>query len=369
MPKEKLKSIFINIMTSVISLIIILIISEIAIRTFGKQGYYTSSSLPKEMYDFSHPSRHKAGFIGSFPKSEIHGSIVINSKGLRDVERDYQRNSKFRILGLGDSFAFGHGVELEESFLYITEELLNAKFENGLEIVKAGSPGVGPDTYLNYLSLEGYRFNPDLVLVNIFLGNDIDNLKLESKKQDLKGTSNQKKASFKIFLRKNVHLYSFTVDRLKTLPVARNYLRESGLLEPPIGRELFEVYRINPSADTEKRWQYCFNILDSIRAISINMVVCLIPAREQCSPERFEMALSQFSFESKDFSSSVPNQRFAEYCLERNIPMVDLTDILIEEGISNYYEIDPHFNVKGNQTAGKYLADNLYRLILNKSSQ
>ena len=59
-------------------------------------------------------------------KSDFDSFIKINSMGLRDYEH---KNGKdpltFRILVLGDSFTFGLGVNLEESYPKVLETMLN----------------------------------------------------------------------------------------------------------------------------------------------------------------------------------------------------------------------------------------------------
>lgn len=100
--------------------------------------------------------------------------VKINSKGLRDKEYDYGRsNGKKRILVLGDSLAWGYGVEQEETFSERLEELL----QPDVEVINAGVFGYGTDQAMLYYKNEGYKYQPDLLLV-LFLENDlVDNTK------------------------------------------------------------------------------------------------------------------------------------------------------------------------------------------------
>jgi lysophospholipase L1-like esterase len=95
--------------------------------------------------------------------------IEINSKGLRDREHAYDKPAGvFRILFLGDSFVFGSGgVEQSRRFT----ELLEASAP-GLEVINGGVPGYSPDQELQYFETEGYRYQPDLVVLSLFV-NDL----------------------------------------------------------------------------------------------------------------------------------------------------------------------------------------------------
>ncbi len=101
--------------------------------------------------------------------------IETNSFGFRDVEHTEEKNGNvFRILGLGDSFTFGAGAQLEETFLYTLETMLNQRVEKQkkVEIIKAGVPRYFPETERLLLQHYGKKYNPDLILVG-FLPNDV----------------------------------------------------------------------------------------------------------------------------------------------------------------------------------------------------
>ena len=69
--------------------------------------------------------------------SEWNVTIAINSEGLRDRQSPVP-DTRGRILALGDSFAFGWGIELPETYLYIAEEQLRSE---AIRVIKARIPG------------------------------------------------------------------------------------------------------------------------------------------------------------------------------------------------------------------------------------
>jgi hypothetical protein len=96
---------------------------------------------------------------------EFDVAIRINSQGIR-ADREIPPEPPpgvRRIVGVGDSFVFGHGVELEESFLALLEEMLP-----GTETVNLGVQGHGTDQHLLMLESRGLRFQPDLVLLGLY---------------------------------------------------------------------------------------------------------------------------------------------------------------------------------------------------------
>ena len=114
----------------------------------------------------------------------VHGEFTItvktNALGLRDDHEFSQikPDNTFRILVLGDSFTFGYGVESEESYPKQLERFLRDYVKDmNIEILNAGfADGWAPDTEYLYLKNRGILFEPDLVILGFFQGNDIINL-------------------------------------------------------------------------------------------------------------------------------------------------------------------------------------------------
>lgn len=95
--------------------------------------------------------------------------IRINSHGLRGPEISLDKpKGVFRILGLGDSFSFGWGVEEEETYLRVLEAKLRAAGYR-VEVLNAGVPAWHSVQSLGYLMKRGLRFGPDLILAEFFV--------------------------------------------------------------------------------------------------------------------------------------------------------------------------------------------------------
>lgn len=87
----------------------------------------------------------------------------INSQGLRNRETQYKKpQGTFRIVLVGDSRTFGWGVPIEKHF----STLLEGYFQD-VEVINMGVSGFGVDQELLYLTSEGFRYEPDLVLAYV----------------------------------------------------------------------------------------------------------------------------------------------------------------------------------------------------------
>ena len=94
--------------------------------------------------------------------------IRTNADGWRDAAED----ADAPILGLGDSFAFGWGVEEEEG-LYRRLEA-----ELGQRILNAAVPGTGPSDQARMLETALAAAHPSLTLAAVFVGNDFVDVRL-----------------------------------------------------------------------------------------------------------------------------------------------------------------------------------------------
>jgi lysophospholipase L1-like esterase len=99
---------------------------------------------------------------------EYEGAHVrTNSLGLRSREIGAKREGEVRILSLGESSTFGVGVEGDETYSAVLEDLLNAESagSGGVHrVVNAGVPAYSSFQSLKYLELRGVALEPDAVL-------------------------------------------------------------------------------------------------------------------------------------------------------------------------------------------------------------
>ncbi len=97
-----------------------------------------------------------------------------NAHGWRDVERTVAKPAGVRrIAALGDSFTFGQGVDRGDRW---TDRVERA---TGWQVLNFGACAYGTDQEVLVYEHVARTFAPDAVLLTVFLGNDLDDIRLE----------------------------------------------------------------------------------------------------------------------------------------------------------------------------------------------
>jgi hypothetical protein len=99
-----------------------------------------------------------------------HGKFKLNSLGFRGKEFTPKPVNGYRIVALGDSFAFGV-VPYDANYLTLIETSLQKNHPN-VDLLNMAIVGTGPVDYWELLRDEGLSYEPNLVLLSFFVGND-----------------------------------------------------------------------------------------------------------------------------------------------------------------------------------------------------
>ena len=162
------RGILINLSLIIISILFALFLSEMTLRLMGLKPLYVSPERDRFWkYDSLLGWAHEPGQEGIFETPQFRTLVRINENGLRDRQHSYERqNDLDRILVLGDSFAWGYGVEEAERFSQLLEKSL------GVEVINAGVSGYSTDQELLWYQNEGIKYDTDLVIL-VIAGNDV----------------------------------------------------------------------------------------------------------------------------------------------------------------------------------------------------
>ncbi len=123
-------------------------------------------------------SRLRPGFRATFTK-EGRAFVEVNRAGFRDRDHAFEKpENTFRIAVLGDSFAEAVQVSRAETFWSVLEKTLAASPEfagQEVEVLNFGVSGHGTAQQLQMLRHYALPYEPDLVLLAFFAGNDVRN--------------------------------------------------------------------------------------------------------------------------------------------------------------------------------------------------
>jgi hypothetical protein len=100
---------------------------------------------------------------------EFEVTVRTNALALRGAPASVEKPAgTYRVLVLGDSFAFGFGVEDEQAFPAVLERTLAPPpGRERVEVLNAGVAGWSADQYLLFLETRGFALSPDLVLLAV----------------------------------------------------------------------------------------------------------------------------------------------------------------------------------------------------------
>lgn len=154
------------------------LVAEGSVRAFNlaapatAPGYFWKTNTPLTGWALA-PNARGRWFN---PLYEYDVDVQVNSRGLRSPEEvGYAKpGGVYRIIVLGDSYVEALQVPLAASFPQQLGHLLR---DAGLqaEVINAGVSGWGTDQQLLWLREEGVRYQPDLVLLAVYPGNDFMN--------------------------------------------------------------------------------------------------------------------------------------------------------------------------------------------------
>lgn len=98
----------------------------------------------------------------------------VNARGLRGAALAPKGPATRRILAVGDSFTFGHGVQDDEAYPAVAERLLRAHGHD-VQVLNAGVPGYNTDQAYGWTLRDGLALAPDLLLVGVHCSDVSDN--------------------------------------------------------------------------------------------------------------------------------------------------------------------------------------------------
>lgn len=329
--------------------------------------------------------RKSPNIEGHFQRGDVRIHEKLNSKGLRSPEYPYPKpEGTRRILVLGDSFTEGYDVEVEDLFTTILEDRLRKSLPGNFEVVNAGTGGYSTDQeYLFYVT-EGFKYEPDVVILMIYCTNDVYynvlsrygnypkpllaitdtglapiNLPLQAPPQS-EGVKD---------LARNLALYQFILNQvLPSMPALTRLMASWGLVsqetaelttttrEAPLS---FGIFRRQPSATIAQAWTITDSILSALRQVTLkhgsDFVVFSIPDKFQVYQDSWEITQEKYSVSDSIWDRKAPERRLSNLSKTLDFEFVNFADSLTHRNLSMKLYNGVHWNKDGNEVVAEVL--------------
>ncbi|MFC1808672.1 SGNH/GDSL hydrolase family protein [Candidatus Omnitrophota bacterium] len=299
-------------------------------------------------YDENKIFRHKKNFKTVFTGVEV----VTNSFGHRDEEIPIKKEAgEYRILALGDSVTFGHGVLAKETYPEIIEDLF--KMKKGIKVNVINTACCGNSTVQEYYDFkESLCFKPDRVILQFTL-NDVTEPYFAYKKYGGFGDDYNRVCGLRNYDHFLRQYSAFYVLLKKTGRIIKHKLFSIGLLKKKvIDRKIYTTTNGLTKQDDPRiaaSWETCFDLMKKIQAICVEnnfpLTIIAIPIR----------------FQATDSLGVDLDTPLGTFCRDNNIDYIDYKPIFLEEfkkggAWEDYFSDTCHFSKKGHQ----FVANHLY---------
>lgn len=288
--------------------------------------------------------------------------VKTNSQGVRDdVEHPWTKSSgTIRILGIGDSFTFGWGVSLEETFLKKLEHNLKQMTGREIETINAGVPQWDLNHYYVYLKNIGIQYSPDIILLTYFF-NDIPQFIQETIPAD---PEYDKQVAYKGGIFGSSVLFNFLKSqadhlRRKNRLASVDFLSTLEARRPELIQQATRLLLSNSNqAQTRSSFHILKALLEKIQAVAqknnSHLVVMLVPDVAQTHHAELQYI----------------NQVLASLTQEMHIPFVDITPILESASDPRDFYLWPrdwHTNIKGHEKMAEALVPLVCQILQKKN--
>ncbi|MDJ1181269.1 SGNH/GDSL hydrolase family protein [Roseofilum sp. BLCC_M91] len=328
---------------------------------------------------------HRAGMSGWWT-AEGEAYIEINSAGLRDREHPLEKApNTFRIAILGDSFSEALQVPLEQTYWWLMEQGLKecpALQGKTVEVINFGVTNYGTGQQLLRLRRDVWPYNPDMVLLAVFTGNDIaDNYKpLDARNRPYFVYNNQGELEQDMSFRnpdKTLPPYNLSrvdmlpdwlVDRSRILQLVRNVEKDMKNRELEALRQYTYNYLYREPEDEtwEKAWRVTEDLMglmhEEVQEKDAEFMVVTLTNEVQVNPNR---AFRDGFVESNGITDLFyPDHRIKALGDRLNFPVVTLAPTLQTyaqenqvclHGFANAVECGGHWNAQGHGIAAQVL--------------
>jgi hypothetical protein len=289
-----------------------------------------------------------------------------NSLGYNDGEFERAKRPGIRrIAAIGDSF-FVAPVPRPEGVIARLEALL-AERGAGAEVYNFGILASNIDDYLFVLEREALSFSPDLVVVGIYVGNDLRISRVDTTFDYHsfalhRGINDIRRRVAALWLQHTGQFRDVTSEPAAAADLVLPVSTRERYLES-IRREL-AYFREDGSSAVRRAWFDSLRTLDRIVAVCrehrVPLAVVVQPSHPQVSRAMLEEGARSAGIDPDTLDVTVPQRRFAAFFAERGVPALDLLPAFERAARDHdpdgfYLNNDTHWSVSGNEVAAREL--------------
>lgn len=369
-------------------------VSVVALSLCGIEAAF-SARLPPMLYDAvpddpGSPAFFKIengilvgrpGFRGQFVHPQFPGvRVEINDLGMRDGldEKAPPDPDDVSVLVLGDSFVFGTGVEVEDTFHELLEARAAEITPHPLRVYGAGLPGISAFEERKQLAALQPKIQPDVVILGVFEGNDFDdNWRAEVNAGAIadhsSGSAPNAASRFEQFIG-GVLRFRFWAASSSTVQVTRldATLVRWGLIDPLTHSSYFLVrsFLSDPPAVVGEMRDLLIRRLGEIRAFcserGAELVILTIPDSMMVDARLFDVFAAEQS--DGDYSRVGFHRGFVERLRQEGFHVVDTLPQLEADTVAGKacYHAEGHWNQRGHAIAAELLAPVLAEILAGR---
>jgi len=343
------------------SIVFALVLAEVLVRLFFPQ------QLPTIREDIWTPKYgvgvEKAGNIDTTINSG-EGSVrfVTDRDGYRIGSTPVPADAS-RVLVVGDSFVEATAVEYEDSISGLLESALTESRGIPIRIVSAGVGGWGPNQYLYKTRTELKRRQYELIVVFIYVGNDIVKRKTgpsQPRKPRVNSFRIPKSFDYQEIVKATVYpLYTWLRYRSHVVVLTKSNVH-AWLLRAGLTKSAFPSTLVRSQAKSGL-WDVTAGIAADIAAVAeehnVQIIFAILPADYQVDEQLGESFAKGFSLDASLIDLDQSNRFLVEKMQEKDLLVLDTTGDLRQaflDGQNPYAALDRHLSVSG------------HRVVLNK---
>lgn len=284
----------------------------------------------------------------------------VNSEGFWGHEYPREKPAGIkRVIVVGDSFTEARQVETPLSYPALIEKDLNASDAVKWQVVNLGRGGYGTTRENYILEHFGLSYDPDIIVLGFFVGNDImNNLSERDLGKSQLNAAVMFKARTKTFLINHFALVRSYLD-LKARNKVFAYFRgdigtSTGHIIPPDFHVFFKELPDDANDGYSLTKEQLTRMQRTADKHGAELLVILIPDRMQVYPD---FRLPEYA----DFDIDRPNRELASFLNAAGIRFVDLLPPFRRYAAEHpdaplYGAIDSHFNDHGHAEMAKEVA-------------